>query len=115
MSVRQCEPNRVHTVVIGLMLMLSGVVLLGALRGWWDIERYGAYWPLALLVPAFSRLFGSDRNTVAALAWASVAVFLVSLNLGYVHLRLRDLVPLLLVVFGVRLLYRSRTHAGGTR
>ena len=115
MNSRQCEANRVHTVLIGVILVLSGVALLGALRGWWDIDRYAAYWPVVLLLPAISRLFGPDRNVLAAVAWAGVAAFLVSLNLGYVHLRLRDLVPLLLVGLGVRLLFRSRAHAGGAR
>jgi len=115
MSACRPQTNRVHTVLTGVMLMLSGVVLLGSLQGWWDIERYWAYWPLALLAPAITRLFGPDRSVVASLAWAGVAALLVSLNFGYVHLRLRDLVPLLLVAFGVRLLFRSRAHAGGTR
>ena len=115
MSRGQCETNRVHTVTTGTILVLSGVALLGTLRGWWDIEPYWAYWPLVLLVPAIGRRFGPDRSLVAGLAWGGVAAFLVSLNLGYVHLRLRDLVPLLLVGLGVRLLYRSRAHAGGAR
>jgi len=115
MSGRHCATNRAHTVMTGVILVLSGVALLGALRGWWDIERYWAFWPLVFLLPATSRLVGPERNLVAGLAWAGAAGLLVSLNLGYVHLRLRDLVPLLLVGFGVRLLYRSRTHAGRAR
>ena len=39
MSGRHCATNRAHTVMTGVILVLSGVVLLGALRGWWDIER----------------------------------------------------------------------------
>ena len=115
MSSRHCATNRTHSVLTGVMLVLSGVALLGALRGWWDIERYGAFWPLVFLLPATSRLVGPERSLVAALAWAGVAALLVSLNLGYVHLRLRDLVPLLLVALGARLLYRSRAHLRGTR
>ena len=115
MSRRQCETNRVHTVLTGVILLLSGVALLGSLRGWWDLEPYWAYWPLVFVLPAISRLVGPDRSLVAGLAWAGVAALLVSLNLGYVHLRLRDLVPLLLVGLGVRLLVRARAHAGGTR
>lgn len=115
MSACQPRTNRAHTVLTGALLMLSGFALLGALQGWWDLDRYWAYWPLALLLPAISRLYGPDRSVVASLAWAGAAALLVSLNFGYVHLRLRDLVPLLLVAFGVRLLVRSRAHAGGPR
>ena len=115
MSRRQCETNRVHTVTTGTIFVVSGVALLGTLRGWWNIEPYWAYWPLVLVVPAIARLFGPDRSLVAGLAWAGVAALLVSLNLGYIHLRLRDLVPLLLVGLGVRLLVRARANAGGAR
>ena len=115
MSVRQCGTNRAQTVVTGVILVLSGVALLGAVRGWRIIERYWAFWPLILLLPATNRLVGPKRSLVGALAWTGVAGLLVSLNLGYVHVRLRDLVPLLLVGLGVRLLYRSRLHVGGTR
>ena len=52
MSGRHCATNRAHTVVTGVILVLSGVVLLGALRGWWEIERYWAFWPLVFLLPA---------------------------------------------------------------
>lgn len=115
MSRPHCESNRFHTVTTGTILVLSGVALLGTVRGWWNIEPYWAYWPLVFLVPAVTRMFGPDRSLVAGLAWGGVAAFLVSLNLGYVHLRLRDLLPLLLVLLGVRLLLRSRPHAGGAR
>jgi hypothetical protein len=115
MSRRECAANRVHTVATGAIFVVSGVALLGTLRGWWNIEPYWAYWPLVFLVPAITRSFGPDRSPVAGLAWAGLAAFLVSLNLGYVHLRLRDLVPLLLVGLGARLLFRARTNAGGAR
>src|SRR5690349_21499317 len=108
MSVRHCQPDRAHSILTGIMLVLSGIFLLGAWRAWWDVERYWAYWPLFFLLPAAGRLIGPNRNLVAGLSWAAAALLLVSLNLGYVHLQLRDLVPLLLVGLGVRLLYRSR-------
>ena len=117
MSGRACHTSRAHTVTTGVMLLLSGIALLGALRGWWVLERYWAFWPLVFLLPATNRLLGppAERSLVAGLGWMGVAALLVSLNLGYVHLRLRDLVPLLLVGLGVRLLYRSNTHLGGSR
>ena len=117
MSGRPCNTSRSHTVMTGVIFLLSGVALLGALRGWWALERYWAYWPLVFLLPATNRLMGppAERSVVAGVAWTGVAALLVSLNLGYVHVRLRDLVPLLLVGLGVRLLYRSNSHMRGTR
>jgi hypothetical protein len=115
MSACQPQTNRVHTVLTGVMLVLSGVVLLGAMRDWRIVERYWAFWPLMLLLPATGRFFGQNRSLVAGTAWAGVAALLVSVNLGYVHVRVQDLLPLLLVAFGIRLLLRSRARAGKTR
>jgi hypothetical protein len=43
------------------------------------------------------------------------AAALILANLGRLQLRARDLVPLALVAFGARLLYRARTAPKGAR
>ena len=55
------------------------------------------------------------RSLFAAVGWAALAGGLILANLGHLELRARDLVPLALVAFGARLLYRARTEPKGVR
>ena len=95
------------------MFLLSGAVLWAGARGWYSFEQSWAWWPLGFLFPAVNALASPPprRNVFAAVGWIALAAGLVLANLGYLHLRLRDLVPLALVAFGARLLYRARTLA----
>ncbi len=109
---QECGTSRVHAVTTGLMFVATGVVMLGVLRGWWVIDRYWAYWPLVFVFPAIGRLTAPvpERSVVAGLGWLALAAGLVGANLGILQLRIRDLVPLVLVAIGARLLYRARTE-----
>jgi hypothetical protein len=117
MSTRECATNRTHTVATGLMFLLSGAALWAGARGWYSFEQSWAWWPLGLLFPAVDRLTAPPprRSMGAALVWAAMAAALILANLGHVELRARDLVPLALVAFGARLLYRARTAPKAVR
>jgi hypothetical protein len=107
---RTCASTRTQTVVTGLMFLVSGAALWAGARGWYSFEESWAWWPLGFLFPAVHRLTAPPpaRNLFAAAVWIAAAAGLILANLGYIHLRARDLVPLALVVFGLRLLYRAR-------
>jgi len=117
MSTRECATSRTHTVATGLMFLLSGAVLWAGARGWYTFEQSWPWWPLGLLFPAVDRLAAPPprRSVFAALAWAALAGGLILANLDHLELRVRDLVPLALVAFGARLLYRAWTVPEGAR
>jgi hypothetical protein len=112
-----CAQSRLQVVVTGVIFLVCGVALLARLRGWWQLENEWAWWPLGLVIPGILRLAAPapQRSVLAAFAWFAVAAALILANLGHLELRARDLVPLALVAFGVRLLYRARTETKGVR
>ena len=107
---RSCAPTRAHTVITGLMFVIGGAVLWAGARGWYSLRDAWAWWPLAFLFPAVQRLTAPpiQRSIFAAAVWMVAAGALILANHGYLELRARDLIPLALVVFGARLLYRAR-------
>ena len=115
MSSHSCAGNRVHTVTIGLMFVLSGVALMGAMRGWGIVEKYWAFWPLIFVLPAIGRITAppGHRDLVASLGWLGLSAILLAANLGYFELRIRDLVPIVLVFVGARLLLKARGRSRG--
>ncbi|BCS33463.1 hypothetical protein TBR22_A26900 [Luteitalea sp. TBR-22] len=112
MSRHECRSTRGQTIVTGLMFLMSGVALLGVMRGWWVVERYWDYWPLVFVFPAINKLMGPppERHLVAGLAWLGLAVALLGRNLGWVHWQARTAAPVLLVVAGSRLIYLAVTR-----
>lgn len=117
MSRHACRKSRAHTITTGLMFLVAGVVLLGLFRDWRLVERYWAFWPVVFVLPAIGRLTAPppERSLVAGAGWLTLALGLVLANLGYLHLRIRDLVPLVLVLIGARLLWRARTTSERVR
>lgn len=112
-----CVQSRMQVVVTGVICLVCGVALLARVRGWWALENEWAWWPLGLVIPGILRLAAPTprRSVCAALVWFAVAAALILANLGHLQLRARDLVPLALVAFGLRLLYRARTEPTGVR
>jgi hypothetical protein len=114
---RKCSSTRTQTVVTGLMFLASGLALWAGARGWYSPRDAWAWWPLGFLFPAVHRLTAPapQRSLFAAALWLTAAAALILANLGHLQLRARDLIPLALVVFGVRLLYRARQGEERTR
>lgn len=112
MSGHDCASNRGATIATGLMFLVTGVVLLGVLRGWWVVEEYWDYWPLVFVLPAINTLVGppAERHLVTGLAWLALAFGLLGRNLGWLEWDARAAAPLLLVVAGSRLLYLAVTR-----
>lgn len=112
-----CAQSRLQVLVTGVIFLVCGLALLARLRGWWVLENEWAWWPLGLVIPGILRLTAPapQRSVFAAVVWFAVSAALVLANLGHLELRARDVVPLALVAFGLRLLYRARTEPKGIR
>ena len=117
MSKKACATSRTHTVVTGLMFLLSGAVLWAGAHGWYSVEQSWAWWPLGFLFPAVNALVSPPpkRSVFTAVGWTTLAVGLILANFGHLELRMRDAVPLAFVVVGLRLLYRARVSQGAAR
>jgi hypothetical protein len=115
MSSHHCGGGgRLGTFTTGVLFLLGGLAVWAGARGWYSWRDAWAWWPLWLAIPAVFKLTAPppERHVAAGLAWLSLAAILIGMNLGYVEWRLRDLLPLLLVAIGLRLLYRARAHGG---
>lgn len=108
MSAHQCARGPVHTVTTGLMFVITGVVLLGVMRGWWAVEEYWQYWPLVFVLPAVSRL--AAGQLFAGLAWLAFVALLLAHTFGVLEWTPRLIGPLVLIVGGSRLLYLAVTR-----
>jgi uncharacterized membrane protein HdeD (DUF308 family) len=114
MSRHACAESRLQTVTIGVLFLVSGIAVLTRARGWWRLENEWAYWPIGFVVPAVLALVAPrhERSLVTALSWFFATAVLIAWNLRYIHLQMRDIVPLVLVAIGLRLLYRASRERG---
>lgn len=102
-------------LVTGAMLVFTGGVLLAYGRGWIEIANPGAWWPLGFVAIGIHRLVAhpAERSLLAAAIWSGVGAAIIAANLGYVTIRARDIVPVVLVVLGVAMLL-GRSRREGT-
>lgn len=115
MTARDCQPQtRLQVVTTGVVFLISGLAVWAGARGWYSMRDAWPWWPLGFVVPAVFRLTAPppQRSVVAAAAWLSLAAVLIAMNLGHIHLRLRDVVPLVLVGIGLHMLYRATQRSG---
>lgn len=117
MSKASCATSRTHTVATGLMFLVSGAAVWAGTHGWYTVEQSRAWWPLGFVFPAVNALASPPpkRSLFAAAGWTALAGGLILANLGHLELRARDVVPIVLVIVGLRLLYRARVSPGSAR
>ncbi len=111
MSSHRCgSGGRVQTFTTGVLFLVGGMAVWAGARGWYSWRDTWAWWPLWLAIPGIYKLAAPavERQVFAGLVWLSLAAVLIGMNLGYIDLRFRDLAPLVLVIIGVRLLYKGR-------
>lgn len=114
MSRHACTESRLQTVTTGVIFLTSGIALLTRARGWWQLENESAYWPIGFVIPGILTLVAPrpQRSIATALGWFFAAAVLIAWNLRYIHLQMRDIVPIVLVAIGLRLLYRAGRERG---
>lgn len=114
MSAHACGGTRLNTVATGVLFVASGLALWAGARGWYSMREAWPYWPLGFIFPAVHHLTAPppERSVGAGLIWLAAMAALIAMNLGYLHLRVRDVVPAVLVVVGLRLLLKARSGDG---
>lgn len=100
----------VQNLVTGGLLVIAGLLLLAYGRGWIVLEQPWAWWPLVFVGIGIQRLAAPPphRSVVAALIWAGVGAVIIAANHGLVSVRARDVVPVILVLLGIRMLMVRR-------
>lgn len=107
------ETNRLYRIapqfVLGMIIIIVGVLFtLDNLRVLYA-EEYLRYWPALIIIYGLVRI-AQPRGTqgrFGGLVWLLIGIALLIDTLGFLGLRLRDLWPLLLVLFGFLILRRS--------
>ena len=115
MTTRACpQQTRLQVVTTGVVFLLSGAAVWAGARGWYSMRDAWAWWPVGFVVPALFKLAAPppQRSVAGAATWLSLAAILIAMNLGYVHLRSRDVVPLVLIGIGLGMLYRAIRRGG---
>jgi predicted membrane protein len=105
----QYKPGLTGRVVVGLVMMAFGVL--------WTLDNLGImeagpilrWWPLVIIALGVSRLVGIGRyrNMAGGSILTLVGAWLLAEQLGWIHMSIFALWPLMLVVFGVVILTRS--------
>jgi len=96
-------------LVIGLSIIAAGILFTLDNLHVIEADSYLSYWPVVLVVIGFAQL--AQARTWGSVAWSLVLVivgfWILGQNLGFVHMSIWTLSPLLLVLLGASLVYRA--------
>jgi hypothetical protein len=96
--------------ILGVVIALMGVIFTLDNLGLADTGAFVRYWPVLPIVIGVIMLMHADtvREWVFGSAWMTGGGILLARSLGWLDFRLKDFLPLLLVVVGVRLIWRDQ-------
>ncbi|MPY89341.1 MAG: hypothetical protein GEU99_15620 [Luteitalea sp.] len=95
--------------VLGMLLVLGGLLWLLVVVGVIQTERVWAYWPgLFTVVGVFRLLSGKRAQVIAGLWWIALSLLLLDVSAGLFGYELVKAAPILLMLAGATLLWRSR-------
>jgi Domain of unknown function (DUF5668) len=100
-------------LALGLLIALIGVVATLDNLGLASADLVWRYWPLVLVVIGVSVLMHAQvtRQWIYGITWMTAGGLFLARNIGWIHFEIRDLLPLLLVALGARLVFRQRRPA----
>ena len=108
-----CAENAGYRVtpqaVFGLLVMILGLLWTGDNLNWWEAERVTRYWPLALVIIGTALAAQPDDRgrRIFGLILIGVGIWLTAARYFMFELAFWEAWPLVIVVLGARMIYRS--------
>lgn len=99
-------------LVLGLLIVTVGVLLTLDTVGILDAEYFMRYWPAGLIAIGLAKLLqsrGSHSGVIGGLIFSIVGVWLLLDNLRIIRVSVFELWPVVIVVIGASLVWRSMT------
>jgi predicted membrane protein len=99
-------------LILGLAVMLLGTALFLDNLDWIDLDQYFHFWPMLLIALGVLKIWSarSGFGRWVGMLLTVAGGWLLLYELGYVRMDLTRLWPLALVLFGVHLVFRSRSE-----
>jgi hypothetical protein len=107
------EPNRPHITpqgVVGVFIVLLGIVFTLDNLGLVESHEILQYWPLAPIGVGLLIVIHAEqtRDWIRGSVWLGAGALFLARNLGWLKFRLEAFWPLLLVAFGLHIVFRSQ-------
>lgn len=95
-------------VAAGLILIAIGLIFLLGNMGYLDVREVFAFWPVILIILGVVKIVESrDYGHTAGIFWVVVGLLFLLGSFGIIRLAFRELWPVLLIGFGVLMLWRA--------
>ncbi|HEX7638659.1 MAG TPA: DUF5668 domain-containing protein [Burkholderiaceae bacterium] len=112
--------RQVGRIVVGLFIIVVGLFALLDNLHLFDAHLVQPYWPLVFVALGVLKLvqpppFPHHRGRVLAAVFIVVGAAMTMDNLGIIHFQVRDWWPLLLVVFGLAIMFKTPGRGGWHR
>jgi hypothetical protein len=107
------EPNRPHITpqgVVGVFIVLLGIVFTLDNLGLVQSHEILQYWPLAPIGIGLLIVIHAEqpRDWIRGTVWLGAGALFLAQNLGWIKIRLEAFWPMLLVAFGLHIIFRSQ-------
>ena len=104
---RSHSPNSSH-LWFGIIAIIAGILFTLDNLDVLDARLFFRLWPIVFILVGLNLLFNKQRRHFTGSAFLILGLLLLLDNLGYIDFDASDLLPLLLVLLGVRVIQRHR-------
>lgn len=107
--------NRISNILWGILWIAIGIFLFGLVMNWWTFPTlFAGWWTLLIIIPAFLGIIRNGITGFSAICFAAGILLLLSCR-GIISgtTAVKLVVPVILILLGLRLLFRSLTASLG--